>query len=592
MPSINDGIISASFSIGSKDSGGSFTVSGTIVNNYNVTISNPRLSISLNNSSWTRLGPSSLGPYGSWSGSTSISSGNTSSQTVYIYLLRGSSSTGTGGSYSVEGYVDPTPAFAKKTISISPTTQTMGNTLSISDSSGTGVTSTSHTWTAGNSTGSFSTGNWTIPIDDFEPLCPNAESISATFTTYSSGPGGSGSSSKAVTLLVPSNYVPTATHEAVLIDPVNYSLVAGISKLRIELQTSVLPEGLNSATVVSTALKSVTSSNPAITTSLFTKDGDNYTSGLLPTSSGAPSYTIRLTFTITDSRGRTADYTTGEYKVTNFIPPYCQITNLHRDTSNTGTLDVTITSPSPAYSAKVKVGSNTPVDVMNLLVPTQDGYTLEYPITGLQSGEQYTVVFYYKDTNMNSYGENEYAYSQLLSTMSMPLSLFDNGSRIAASFGEECADNYGEDVVINFAKDSYIRFIDGNTPVIEKVEYLFRSCPFPVGGIYMSVDNTTPSTLWPGTSWLQLQDRFLLGAGSTYTAGATGGEATHTLTIDEMPAHTHSYNQAGISDVDDGGGFNVRNAYNTSSTSGSTGGGQAHNNMPPYLVVYMWERIS
>ena len=59
-----------------------------------------------------------------------------------------------------------------------------------------------------------------------------------------------------------------------------------------------------------------------------------------------------------------------------------------------------------------------------------------------------------------------------------------------------------------------------------------------------------------------------------------------------MPAHTHSYNQAGISDVDDGGGFNVRNQYNTSSTTGPTGGGQAHNNMPPYLVVYMWKRTA
>ena len=96
---------------------------------------------------------------------------------------------------------------------------------------------------------------------------------------------------------------------------------------------------------------------------------------------------------------------------------------------------------------------------------------------------------------MNSFGESDYVYSQLLSTMSMPLSLFDNGTRIAASFGEECADNYGQDTVINFAKDSYIRFIDGNSPVIEKVEHLFRSCPFPVGGIYMSVDSTTPSTL-------------------------------------------------------------------------------------------------
>ena len=282
-----------------------------------------------------------------------------------------------------------------------------------------------------------------------------------------------------------------------MIDPVNYSLVAGVSKLRIELQPSLLPEGLNSASISSTQLLSVASTNPAITTSTFTKSGNNFTSGVLPTYANAPSYTIRLTFRITDSRGRTADYTTGEYKVTNFIPPYCQITNLHRDTSTTGTLEVAISSPSAAYSAKVKVGSNgTPVDVMNQLVPVQGGYTLTYRITGLLSGEQYPVTFYYKDMNMNSYGENEYAYSQLLSTMSMPLSLFDNGSRMAASFGEECADNYGEDVVINFAKDAYIRYIDNSShAVIDKVQNIFSSCPYPIGGIYLSTTNTNPSTL-------------------------------------------------------------------------------------------------
>lgn len=121
---------------------------------------------------------------------------------------------------------------------------------------------------------------------------------------------------------------------------------------------------------------------------------------------------------------------------------------------------------------------------------------------------------------------------------------------------------------------------------------------YPVGSIYMSVNSTSPSSLFGGT-WVQLKDRFLLGAGDTYTNGDTGGEATHTLTIDEMPSHTHgnylkfntggnsgesNYSVAGSNNwwIDDYNRVVIQN----------TGGSQAHNNMPPYLVVYMWKRTA
>ena len=61
---------------------------------------------------------------------------------------------------------------------------------------------------------------------------------------------------------------------------------------------------------------------------------------------------------------------------------------------------------------------------------------------------------------------------------------------------------------------------------------------YPVGSIYMSVNNTSPASLFGGT-WEQLKDRFLLGCGDTYSNGATGGEASHVLTEEEMPSHEH-----------------------------------------------------
>jgi hypothetical protein len=124
---------------------------------------------------------------------------------------------------------------------------------------------------------------------------------------------------------------------------------------------------------------------------------------------------------------------------------------------------------------------------------------------------------------------------------------------------------------------------------------------YPVGAIYMSVNSANPKTLFGGT-WVQLKDRFLLGAGSTYTAGKTGGAATHTLTTAQIPSHTHTIGiqrsnaeQAGYSLWLGDGGFKDRAIVNGDASpirTNATGGGEPHNNMPPYLVVYMWRRTA
>lgn len=121
---------------------------------------------------------------------------------------------------------------------------------------------------------------------------------------------------------------------------------------------------------------------------------------------------------------------------------------------------------------------------------------------------------------------------------------------------------------------------------------------YPVGSVYISANSTSPASLFGGT-WESIGGRFLLGADSTYTAGSTGGETTHTLTIGEMPSHRHeinaSYSSAGSSSSDEGkilsGDDNNGWLWGFTSTSW-TGGSAAHNNMPPYLAVYMWKRVS
>lgn len=135
----------------------------------------------------------------------------------------------------------------------------------------------------------------------------------------------------------------------------------------------------------------------------------------------------------------------------------------------------------------------------------------------------------------------------------------------------------GNEVVIKMSIDS----IDTSSSSIDA---------YPVGSIYMSVNSTSPATLFGGT-WQRIQDRFLIAAGSTYKAGGTGGEATHKLTVEEMPSHTHAV----LADNVPGSSTGVQTLF--SGASGSfgtswTGGGSAHNNMPPYLAVYIWKRTA
>lgn len=116
---------------------------------------------------------------------------------------------------------------------------------------------------------------------------------------------------------------------------------------------------------------------------------------------------------------------------------------------------------------------------------------------------------------------------------------------------------------------------------------------YPVGSVYQSFSSTSPATIFGGT-WSSITGRFLYANAGT----STGGSNTHTLTVNEMPAHQHGNSGAWKWECSVGfnsGAYNVPwqdNGNAQTLTSYHTGGGAAHNNMPAYQTVYTWRRTA
>lgn len=171
--------------------------------------------------------------------------------------------------------------------------------------------------------------------------------------------------------------------------------------------------------------------------------------------------------------------------------------------------------------------------------------------------------------------------------------------RTAYKYGTPVVEESGHSVAFKWDGSEYLSVSIDNVDNITKIPVLWNGKSivekvYPVGSIYISTVSTSPSTLFGFGTWQRIEGRFLLGASATYGAGTTGGEASHKLSIDEIPAHNHT---TPMNSVD---------AFNKNSTvvgttgygiyqwnqGGATGGGKAHNTMPPYLAVYIWQRTA
>ena len=120
----------------------------------------------------------------------------------------------------------------------------------------------------------------------------------------------------------------------------------------------------------------------------------------------------------------------------------------------------------------------------------------------------------------------------------------------------------------------------------------------PVGSPYASKVNVDPSVVLGFGTWEKIEDRFILAASDNYPSGSTGGEAEHTLTVDEMPSHSHTAHSVRTT-TSTTGPVAMRNVSLSNSEPNvavpevsATGGSQPHNNMPPYYAMYIWIRTA
>lgn len=478
------------------------------------------------------------------------------------------------------------------TITITRASSSFTHTLTYSFGSTTGTivsktTSTSVSWT---------------PALTLANQIPNAVSGTCTITcnTYN-GSTKIGSKTCTLTLTVPTSVKPTMTSvTATRVDgdvPAAWAIyVQNKSKATVKINGAA---GAYGSTI----------SSYSISGGGYSSTASSFTTGFL-TSSG----TITFAAKVTDSRGRVSDAKTVSISVIAYSAPSFTSYLSQRATSAgvvnddgtyirglisysyascSGKNTVTCatyykkSSASSWTNANKSFSSGTAFTFGGGAISTESSYDVKYTIT-----DAFTTV----------------TILDMVSTATVLMDFKAGGKGIAIGKVSE------KDKTLEIA-DSWELEVHGK----KLIDYIY-----PIGSIYLSVNSTSPATLFGG-SWTQLKDRFLLGAGSTYSSGATGGAATHKLSVAEMPSHAHDTpffnNMTNNGEMKSdfigvfGKGVTASQALkDTGQTStmemwwinqtntaegnewayltSAKGSGSAHNNMPPYLVVYMWKRTA
>lgn len=531
-----------------------------------------------------------------WSGDVSHAEDGTLSLQVQTKYEPGTSTNYLPRSYSYTSTSTP-PTIPRASTITAPASAEMGASITVS------VTQKSETFSHillyRTSSGSYTeigrgtaskSYTWTVP--DITAELPNSDtdiySILARTYLNSEYDGEPLESSQTLVASVPASVVPvitiTAISEANESVPSGWPFVAGFSKVAVTTNANGAQGSTVRARGVQVANEIVTSTDTAQSvTSTFTQPLQAETSALA---------------TVTDSRGRTAS-TSGNIEVYAYSKPTISLDCTRCEADGTesavGTflkirIKWTYDTVNALNSASVEINRNgTQVLTYTPTTATQSDWLEIGVVSGFSTSSQYTVEAVISDELISA------SVSQIVTKAAVPFSRYDNGEVQGVSFGRTAtAEGIHHFMAEHYYSDQEFKYHGSSVETYANIKAFILSAIYPVGSIYISTSATNPADIFGG-SWEQIKDTFLLAAGSTYSAGSTGGEATHTLTTSEMPAHTHSVGAAGLRRVTSNTN-GVQVWYNaegyTQLTAQSTGGGQPFNTMPPYLAVYVWKRTA
>lgn len=450
--------------------------------------------------------------------------------------------------------------------------------------------------------------SWTPPVS-LAAQNTKGTSVAATITLYTYNGNGVyvGSKSYSITLAIPEKVKPTLTID--VSDPTGYkdtygNYVQGKSKIKV-IPTVTIAQG---ASIVEYE---------------YVIGGTQYKGDTVETSAISQSGSITVKVKATDTRGRYAEV---EQIVTvlAYSAPSLEITRVERTDSSgvprkdgaylTAYFNASIISLSSLNKATLKVKTKKKTNTSWGTEVTIASEVSDYSVTGgnytfaADTASSYDVMMTLSDSFNVPVQRTATG-----SSCTKVFSVFSEGKGFAVGKVAEKENTFevgwnaqfNNDVNINEVnfkpsdsfKEHWAAILNGETPsgtnpLLDLIH--------PVGSIYWSTNITSPETLFGGT-WEQIKDTFILAAGDSYSAGSTGGEANHTLTIDELPSHRHYLKYGNVyigylnSDAAKSNG-NALYKYNVSREDAlygeDRGGNQPHNNMPPYLVAYCWKRTA
>lgn len=429
----------------------------------------------------------------------------------------------------------------------------------------------------GSRKGTIATGvvngtTWAVPLEFMNDI-PNATSASGRIyvDTYSGGTF-VGTKYTGFTVTVPASVKPGVSftlEDITGVDDIYGSPVKGLSKIKI--------------TVTATPAYSSPITSCTITANGATYSGTTYTTDYLRTAGSS-----RVTATVKDKRGRSNSHSY-DMNVQDYNKPAVSALSVLRCNQD-GTAN--------AQGGYVKATFSASVTSLNSKNTAQ--YRVKYKKSTATS---YTTAALSALANNYSVSNHSYIFAaDINSSYDVAVEAQDRHNTASRSTSASTAFT-----LMNFNPNGngigigQVCEKDNTLQIALDVEFKGKSIVdiiYPVGSIYLAYNHTNPGTLFTGTKWTRIYGAFPWFTDGKGQIGLTGGEREVTLTIDEMPSHTHkdgTSNGEGVNTAIVTTGVTSAAVYFNETygrTTTATGGGKAHNNMPPYIQISAWRRTA